>query len=117
MLVSVVSDVHGNIEDLARVAEQAEFLIVLGDLLEYVDYHSPEDGILGAVFGADAVAAFASFRVPGFRSWLSGLGAWMPVWARELGSQRAGSRVSRRFGVLGGRFGAVQAGVAGWMLV
>lgn len=65
MLVSVVSDVHGNIEDLARVAEQAEFLIVLGDLLEYVDYHSPEDGILGAVFGADAVAAFASFRVDG----------------------------------------------------
>ena len=25
MLVSVVSDVHGNLEDLARVAEQAEF--------------------------------------------------------------------------------------------
>ncbi len=57
MLVSVVSDVHGNVEDLVRVADRAEFLIVLGDLLEYVDYHVPEAGILGAVFGADAVAA------------------------------------------------------------
>lgn len=65
MLVSVVSDVHGNLEDLARVAKRAEFLIVLGDLLEYVDYHSPEAGILGAVFGADAVAAFASLRIDG----------------------------------------------------
>lgn len=34
MLVSVVSDVHGNPEKLARFAEQAELLIVLGDLLE-----------------------------------------------------------------------------------
>ena len=65
MLVSVVSDVHGNTEDLARVAEQAEFLIVLGDLLEYVDYHSPERGILGAVFGVDAVTVFASLRGTG----------------------------------------------------
>jgi ATP-dependent DNA helicase RecG len=24
-------------------------------------------------------------RLPGFRSWLSGLGAWMPVWARRIG--------------------------------
>jgi hypothetical protein len=64
-----------------------------------------------------SISLFGSVARPGFRSWLSGLGAWMPVWARELGSQRAGSRVSRRFGVLGGRFGAVQAGVAGWMLV
>lgn len=65
MRVSVVSDVHGNLEDLVTVAEQAEFLIVLGDLLEYVDYHVPEAGILGAVFGADAVAEFASLRRDG----------------------------------------------------
>lgn len=63
--VSVVSDVHGNVEGLAKVADQAEFLIVLGDLLEYVDYHVPEAGILGAVFGADAVAEFASLRRDG----------------------------------------------------
>lgn len=65
MLVSVVSDVHGNLEDLIEVAAQAEFLIVLGDLLEYVDYHVPEAGILGAVFGAGAVAEFASLRRAG----------------------------------------------------
>ena len=65
MLVSVVSDVHGNLDDLARVAERAHFLIVLGDLLEYVDYYAPEAGIMGAVFGADAVSTFASLRLEG----------------------------------------------------
>lgn len=65
MQISVVSDVHGNTEDLARIADQSEFLIVLGDLLEYVDYDSPEGGILGTVFGVDAVAAFASLRSNG----------------------------------------------------
>lgn len=65
MRVSVVSDVHGNIEGLARVAKEADFLIVLGDLLEYVDYGRPEKGILGILFGSEAVSAFASFRIQG----------------------------------------------------
>ena len=65
MLVSVVSDVHGNLDGLARAAEQSEFLIVLGDLLEYVDYYAPESGILGSVFGASAVETFASLRLDG----------------------------------------------------
>lgn len=65
MLVSVVSDVHGNLDGLARAAEQSEFLIVLGDLLEYVDYYEPDSGILGAVFGAEVVESFASLRLEG----------------------------------------------------
>jgi Icc-related predicted phosphoesterase len=60
--VSFVSDVHGNIDGLARVAERAEQLVVLGDLLDYVDYHEFGNGILGQVFGADKVRHFATLR-------------------------------------------------------
>jgi Icc-related predicted phosphoesterase len=63
--VSFVSDVHGNIDGLARVAEKAEQLVVLGDLLDYVDYHDHGNGILGQVFGVDKVRHFASLRATG----------------------------------------------------
>lgn len=63
--VSVVSDVHGNIEALARVAERAERLVILGDLVDYVDYHDPEQGILGGVFGAEPVRQFIALRGAG----------------------------------------------------
>jgi len=63
--VSFVSDVHGNIDGLAEVARDAETLVVLGDLLDYVDYHDPSAGILGEVFGADNVLAFSRLRSTG----------------------------------------------------
>ncbi len=65
MRISVVADVHGNYEALARIAEQADRLIVLGDLLDYVDYHDPSAGILGEVFGTDAARHFARLRAGG----------------------------------------------------
>jgi Icc-related predicted phosphoesterase len=63
--ISFVSDIHGNFEDLARVADRAEQLVVLGDLLDYVDYHDHGNGILGEVFGADRVRPFARLRAAG----------------------------------------------------
>ena len=51
MRVHVVSDVHGNVEALARAGDGADALVVLGDLVEFVDYHDPAAGILGRVFG------------------------------------------------------------------
>lgn len=65
MRVHVVSDVHGNAEALARAGEGADALFVLGDLLDFVDYHDYSGGIMGAVFGADKVARFAEFRKGG----------------------------------------------------
>ncbi len=65
MLVSVVADVHGNYDDLARAGEDADHLLILGDLLDYVDYHDPAGGILGAVFGADRVRPFTTMRTRG----------------------------------------------------
>ncbi|HEY4993488.1 MAG TPA: metallophosphoesterase [Nakamurella sp.] len=63
--LSFVSDIHGNIAGLADVARAAEQLVVLGDLLDYVDYHDPSAAILGRVFGADKVRRFIELRLAG----------------------------------------------------
>lgn len=62
MRVHVVSDVHGNAEALARAGDGADALIVLGDLLNFVDYHDHGRGILGELFGPEKVAVFAELR-------------------------------------------------------
>ncbi|SDK40495.1 Predicted phosphoesterase [Actinopolyspora mzabensis] len=62
MRVHVVSDVHGNVEDLKRAGEGADALIVLGDLIDFVDYLDHDKGILGAVFGREKVGHFAWLR-------------------------------------------------------
>jgi Icc-related predicted phosphoesterase len=65
--VHVVSDVHGNAEALARAGEGADVLVVLGDLLDFVDYREHHKGILGTLFGPDKVAVFARLRREGTR--------------------------------------------------
>src|SRR6266496_2458616 len=62
MRVHVVSDVHGNAEALARAGDGADALVVLGDLINFVDYHNHGGGILGTVFGAEKVSEFARLR-------------------------------------------------------
>ena len=57
----IVSDVHGNAEALARAAARGEPLMVLGDLINYVDYRTAE-GILADVAGREWVAAMIVFR-------------------------------------------------------
>lgn len=67
MRVHVVSDVHGNAEALARAGDGADALIVLGDLLDFVDYHQHDRGILGTLFGPEKVSTFARLRREGSR--------------------------------------------------
>ncbi|MGH3916235.1 MAG: metallophosphoesterase family protein [Pseudonocardiaceae bacterium] len=62
MRVHVVSDVHGNVEALARAGMGADALLVLGDLIDFVDYHDPSAGILGALFGPPAVRRYTQLR-------------------------------------------------------
>ncbi|EIE99685.1 metallophosphoesterase family protein [Saccharomonospora glauca] len=65
MRVHVVSDVHGNHEALARAGEGADALIVLGDLLDFIDYHDHGGGIFGRLFGVENVSTFARLRREG----------------------------------------------------
>ena len=65
MRVHVVSDVHGNAEGLARAGDGADALIVLGDLVDLVDYHDHSAGIFGRVFGPEVVGQFAALRRDG----------------------------------------------------
>ena len=58
----MVSDVHGNVEALAKAGAGADALVVLGDLIDFVNYLDHSGGILGAVFGPDKVATFARLR-------------------------------------------------------
>ncbi|MFI6105128.1 metallophosphoesterase [Streptomyces sp. NPDC051310] len=51
MRVHVVSDVHGNAEDLAKAGEGADALICLGDLVLFLDYHDHSRGIFPELFG------------------------------------------------------------------
>jgi Icc-related predicted phosphoesterase len=97
MRVHVVSDVHGNAEALARAGEGADALVVLGDLIDFVDYHDHGGGILGAVFGAEKVAEFARLRrerpsaLPAFsRAMWESLGDPQEVVAEAVRAQYAG---------------------------
>ena len=65
MRLSFVSDIHGNIAGLADVARRVDQLVVLGDLLDYVDYYDPSGGIIGRIFGADRVRPFIALRLAG----------------------------------------------------
>jgi Icc-related predicted phosphoesterase len=63
--VHVVSDVHGNMDALARAGDGADALLVLGDLIDFVDYHDHAAGILGSVCGPAAVERFTRLRSAG----------------------------------------------------
>jgi Icc-related predicted phosphoesterase len=65
MRVHVVSDVHGHTEALAKAGDGADALIVLGDLVDFVDYADPGRGILGRVLGPEVSARFGQLRAAG----------------------------------------------------
>ena len=62
MRVHVVSDVHGNADALRRAGDGADALVCLGDLLLFIDYADHSAGILGDLFGPEAVGRFVALR-------------------------------------------------------
>jgi Icc-related predicted phosphoesterase len=64
MRVTAISDLHGAVEHLPKVAEGSDALLVLGDLINVLDYRTM-DGILVEVFGRESVAAAAELRAQG----------------------------------------------------
>lgn len=57
----LVSDVHGAFSALARVAVRSDQVVVLGDLVNLIDYRTNE-GIVSDVVGADIVAEVSALR-------------------------------------------------------
>src|SRR5580693_9368763 len=62
MRVHVVSDVHGRADALAGVADGADALICLGDLLLFLDYADPGQGIFADLFGAERAREYIDLR-------------------------------------------------------
>lgn len=62
MRVHVVSDVHGQVEALARAGDGADALLCLGDLVEFLDYRDHSAGIMGSLFGPEAVGRYVELR-------------------------------------------------------
>lgn len=60
-MMLLVSDVHGAFGALSRVAASGEPLLILGDLLNFVDYRTME-GMLTAVAGRDFVVELTDLR-------------------------------------------------------
>jgi Icc-related predicted phosphoesterase len=64
MRVTAISDLHGAVEHLPAVAGGCDALLVLGDLINVLDYRTM-DGILVDVFGKEPVAEAARLRSAG----------------------------------------------------
>jgi len=64
MRVTAISDLQGAVEHLDSVARECDALLVLGDLINVLDYRSM-DGILVDVFGREPVAEAARLRAQG----------------------------------------------------
>ncbi len=62
MRISVVSDVHGSVDALARAADGADALVCLGDLVLFLDYADSSGGIFATLFGAAAAERLVALR-------------------------------------------------------
>src|SRR5438067_2235830 len=64
MRVTAISDLHGAVEHLSAIGSTTDVLLVLGDLINILDYRT-WDGILVEVFGRQPVREAADLRARG----------------------------------------------------
>lgn len=64
MQIKVIADVHGDLEAVKREAASCDVLLLLGDLINVIDYDSA-GGILGDVYGSEAVRKWSVLRAQG----------------------------------------------------
>lgn len=62
MRVNVVSDVHGNAQDLATAGDGADALVCLGDLVLFLDYADHSRGIFPDLFGVENADLIVELR-------------------------------------------------------
>jgi tRNA(Leu) C34 or U34 (ribose-2'-O)-methylase TrmL len=61
MRIHVISDLHGAVDHLREAGRGCDALLVLGDLINVLDYHSM-DGILVEIFGKESVGLAPEVR-------------------------------------------------------
>jgi Icc-related predicted phosphoesterase len=62
--IKVIADVHGDVETVKSEAATCDVLLLLGDLINVIDYENA-GGILGEVYGQEAVRTWAALRADG----------------------------------------------------
>lgn len=62
MRVHIVSDVHGAVDAVSRAAEGSDYFVCLGDLILFLDYDDPENGIYAELFGTDYAKTYIELR-------------------------------------------------------
>lgn len=101
----IVSDVHGAFEPLAALARGPEPVLVLGDLLNLMDYRTGE-GITADILGRDVARRIGRARAAG------DFAGMREIWAQEIGSDHEGFRA--QFDALAIRqYEAMRAALAG----
>jgi Icc-related predicted phosphoesterase len=60
--VHIVSDVHGAVDAVSRAAEGSDFFVCLGDLILFLDYDAPENGIYAELFGTEYAKTYIELR-------------------------------------------------------
>lgn len=62
MRFAVVSDVHGRTDGLAEAAESVDAFVCLGDLILFLDYDDPSQGIFADLHGEDEARRYIALR-------------------------------------------------------
>jgi Icc-related predicted phosphoesterase len=88
----LVSDVHGAFEALEEVAGRGEILLILGDLINLLDYRTSE-GIIADVLGQEFGVAVAGHRAAGDYA------AMRQAWTEIVGERRDSVRAAIDRGV------------------
>lgn len=104
MRVHVVSDVHGAADALSRAADGADAFVCLGDLVLFVDYDDPREGIFADLFGADAaeqlIALRTAKRFDEARDWSRALWEGLGRDPREVVTEQVRAQYARLFAAM-----------------
>jgi len=92
--VLIVSDIHGAFEPLAELARGSETVLVLGDLLNLMDYRTGE-GITADILGRDTAMRIARARAAG------DFGEMRSIWSEAIGADADGFRAQFEANALG----------------
>lgn len=84
--IAIISDIHGQTDGLADAALDADLFVCLGDLILFLDYDDPSQGILADLFGEDAARRYIALRTA--NRWEEAREFARPLWESLPGDPR-----------------------------